>query len=62
MDNVTLFLPNDFYPLEKETFRLYYISAFTDQQQINLYIEDNFGQLVQLTFAFNNENDKEEQK
>ena len=32
MDNGTVFLPNDFYPLEKETFRLYYTSASTDQQ------------------------------
>ena len=24
MDNGTVFLPNDLYPLEKETFRLYY--------------------------------------
>ena len=27
MDNGTVFLPNDLYPLEKETFRLYYTSA-----------------------------------
>lgn len=32
MDNGTLFLPNDSYPLEKETFRLYYTSASTDQR------------------------------
>ena len=30
MDNGTVFLPNDLYPLEKETFRLYYTSASTD--------------------------------
>ena len=59
MDNGTLFLPNDFYPLEKETFRLYYTSASTDQQTIDVYVQDNFGQLVQLTFSFNNDNDKE---
>ena len=58
----TVFLPNDLYPLPGETFRLYYTSASTDQQQIDVYIEDSFGQVVQLTFAFNNENDKEEQK
>ena len=55
MDNGTLFLPNDFYPLEKETFRLYYTSTSTDQQTINVYVEDNFQQLVQLTFSFNND-------
>lgn len=54
------FLPNDLYPLPGETFRLYYTSASTDQQQIDVYIEDSFGQVVQLTFAFNNENEKEE--
>ncbi len=58
----TVFLPNDLYPLPEETFRLYYTSASTDQQKIDVYIEDSFGQVVQLTFAFNNENEKEEQK
>ena len=61
MDNGTLFLPNDFYPLEKETFRLYYTSASTDQQTIDVYVEDSFGQLVELTFSFNNDNNKEEE-
>ena len=32
MDDGTVFLPNDLYPLEKETFRLYYTSESTDQQ------------------------------
>lgn len=62
MADGTAFLPNDLYPLSGETFRLYYTSASTDQQQIDVYIEDSFGQVVQLTFAFNNENEKEEQK
>lgn len=61
MDNGTLFLPNDFYPLEKETFRLYYTSASTDQQTIDVYVQDSFGQLVQLTFSFNNDSSKEEE-
>lgn len=60
MDNGTLFLPNDFYTLEKETFRLYYTSASTDQQTFDVYVEDSFGQLVQLTFSFNNDSSKEE--
>ena len=62
MADGTVFLPNDLYPLPGETFRLYYSSASTDQQQIDVYIEDSFGQVVQLTFAFNNVNEKEEQK
>ena len=57
----TVFLPNDLYPVPEETFRLYYTSASTDQQQIDVYIEDSFGQVLQLTFAFNNENEKEKQ-
>lgn len=61
MDNGTLFLPNDFYPLEKETFRLYYTSASTDQQTIDVYVEDSFQQLVQLTFSFNSDSSKEEE-
>ena len=62
MADGTVFLPNDLYPLPGETFRLYYSSASTDQQKIDVYIEDSFGQVVQLTFAFNNENEKDEQK
>ncbi|BEG99079.1 DUF3872 domain-containing protein [Bacteroides sedimenti] len=58
MADGTVFLPNDLYSLTGETFRLYYTSASTDQQQIDVYIEDSFGKVVQLTFAFNNENEK----
>ena len=61
MDNGTIFLPNDFYPLEKETFRLYYTSASTDQQTIDVYVQDSFGQLVQLTFSYNNDSSKDEE-
>lgn len=55
MDNGTLFLPNNRYPLTKEVFRLYYTSASSDQQTIGIYVEDNFGQCEQLSFRFNNE-------
>jgi hypothetical protein len=58
LDNGTVFLPNDLYPLDKETFRMYYTSHCTDQQVIDVYIEDNHGQVVQKTFSF--QNDKEE--
>ena len=60
MDDGTVFLPNDRYPLEREVFRLYYTSASTDQQTIDIYVEDNFGQVVQLTFDFNNETQEKE--
>ena len=56
MDNGTVFLPNDLYPLEKETFRLYYTSASTDQQTIDIYIIDSFGRCSKLTLSFNNDN------
>ena len=60
MDNGTVLLPNDLYPLEKETFRLYYTSASTDQQTIDIYVIDSFGQMQQLTLSFNNDNKEEE--
>lgn len=61
MDNGTVFLPNDLYPLENETFRLYYTSASTDQQTIDIYIIDSFGQMQQISFSFNNNSNKEEE-
>ena len=59
MDNGTVFLPNDLYPLEKEMFRLYYTSASTDKQTIDIYVIDSFGQVRQLSLSFNNDNGKE---
>ena len=38
MDSGMVFLLNDFYPLEKETFRVYYISASTDKLTIDVYV------------------------
>ena len=55
MDDGTIFLPNDLYPLDRKVFRLYYTSHCTDQQTIDVYIEDNFGQVVHTTFSFQNE-------
>ena len=49
----------DIQQLEKETFRLYYTSASTDQQTIDIYIIDSFGQMQQLTLSFNNDNSEE---
>ena len=59
MDNGTVFLPNDLYPLKKAEFRLYYTSHCSDQQTIDVYIQDNFGQVVQKTFSFQNKNTDE---
>ncbi len=60
MDNGTVFLTNDLYPLEKETFRLYYTSASTDQQTIDIYVIDSFGQVQQLSLSFNNDRSENE--
>jgi hypothetical protein len=62
MDDGTVFKPNDLYPLTKEVFRLYYKSRCTDQQVIDVYIQDSFGQVIQKTFSFQNESVKEEGK
>ena len=59
MDDGTVFLPNDRYPLTKEVFRLYYTSNSTDQQTIDIYIENNFGQMKKYTLGFNNLDVKE---
>ncbi|MDN4753878.1 DUF3872 domain-containing protein [Porphyromonadaceae bacterium W3.11] len=48
-----VFNPNDRYPLESKSFKLYYTSRFTDRQLIDIYIEDNYGQLQHLSFDFN---------
>lgn len=62
MDNGTVFKPNDRYPLTKDVFRLYYTSLSTDRQTIDVYVEDNFGKMQQLTFSFNNEKEEEKGK
>jgi len=52
MDDGTVFLPNDRYPLNKTTFRLYYTSRSSENQVIDVYVEDNFGQVVQRTYSW----------
>ena len=54
LDKGAALKPNDRYPLAREEFRLYYTSQSADRQTIDVYIEDNFGKVRQLTFAFNN--------
>ena len=62
LDDGTVLLPNDRYPLDREVFRLYYTSESEDQQTIDIYFEDNSepAQLCQLTFDFNNETEDED--
>ena len=47
-DEDTVFLSNDCYPFERKEFRLYYTTASTDQETIDIYVEDTFEQVVQL--------------
>ena len=54
LEDGTVLSPNDLYQLTEDVFRLYYISKSTDQQKIDIYVEDNFGQTEQITFNFNN--------
>ena len=60
LDDGRILQPNDLYTLKNEVFRLYYTSNCTDQQTIDIYIVDSFGQTVQKTFAWQNENVKDE--
>ena len=62
MDGGTVFAPNDFYPLKKETFRLDYTSESTDQQAIDVTVWDSFGQRFDLSFSFQDNSDKEEKR
>lgn len=54
------FLPNDTYELTEEIFRLYYTSKSEDQQVIDIYFFDSFGNSSILSFSFNYNNSKEE--
>ena len=60
LDDGRILLPNDLYPLDRETFRMYYTSHCTDQQVIDVYVESNHGQMVQKTFSWQNDSVKEE--
>lgn len=39
---------------------MYYTSFCTDQQVIDVYIEDSFGQVIQKTFSFQNDKGEDE--
>ena len=62
LENKRKLSPNDLYPLDKEVFRLYYTSECSDQQTIDIYIVDSFGQTVQKTFSFQNERTEDEEE
>lgn len=57
LDNGTVLQPNDLYPLDRETFRLYYTSHCADQQTLTVYIVDSFGQTVEKSFSWQNDSE-----
>lgn len=57
-DEGTVFTPNDLYPLTKKTFRLYYTSLSADNQVLDVYIVNSFGQVIQKTFSFTNKSEE----
>ncbi|WP_010522868.1 TraQ conjugal transfer family protein [Aquimarina agarivorans] len=52
LEDKPLETPNDLYPLNKDTFRLYYTANSTENHQFDVYIEDNFGQSEKVSFEF----------
>jgi len=59
LDDGRVFLPNDSYELDRETFRLYYTSMSEDQQKIDIVFFDNLGNEFPLAFSFNNDSSEE---
>jgi len=47
------FVPNDFYPLSKKEFRLYYTSESSVSQSFDIWISDNMGNKQEVNFQFN---------
>ena len=62
MDNGIVFLPNDRYPLENETFRLYYTATGDEAHNFIVVVEDSFNNSYKLEFDFNNRNVAEKTK
>ena len=61
LDDGRVLTPNDLFSLTGDVFRLYYTSHCADQQNIDIYIEDNFGQVVMKSFSWQNETGKNEE-
>lgn len=59
LDDGRVLLPNDRYPLTKETFRLYYTSQSDDQSSFSVWVEDSDKQTIEMSFDFNNDNEEE---
>jgi hypothetical protein len=61
-DDGRILTPNDLFPLTNDIFRLYYTFLCEDQQNIDVYIEDSFGQVVQKSFGWQNETAEKEEE
>lgn len=59
LDDGTIFLPNDYYDLDRETFRLYFTSGSEEQSNIDIYFFDSQGNNFTLSFSFNNDSKDE---
>ncbi len=60
MEDGTVLKPNDRYLLGEKKFRLYYTSKSTNEvQTIDLYFENNWLDVRQLSFSFNNKKTEE---
>lgn len=61
MEDGTVLKPNDRYLLNEKKFRLYYTSKSADEAQtIDLYFENNWKDIRQLSFDFNNKDTGDE--
>ena len=60
MEDGTVLKPNDRYLLNELRFRLYYTSLSDDQSSLKVWVEDWFGQAVELEFSYNNDNSEKE--
>ena len=55
LDDGTIFQPNDYYDLDRESFRLYFTALSDEQSNIDIYFFDNQGNSFTLSFSFNYE-------
>ena len=55
LDDGTIFLPNDYYDLDRETFRLYFTSGSDEQSNVDIYFFDSEGNSFTLSLSFNND-------
>ena len=59
LDNGLEFKPNDRYLLENRKFRMYYTSLCDEAQNFIVVVEDNWGNMTEMEFDFNDAGDEE---